>query len=106
MNMPTRTNIGRSIGKNLPVKPLRASATTTTMLLKRGSSVAWSANLERKASREVKRNKKQAKREHERVSKLSEAEREHEVETRKLIEQVRQKQLREGGQEEEFEGFD
>lgn len=74
---------------------------------KRTSSVAWSQKLEAKSNREVKRSQKQAKREHDRLTKMTDEERAHEVETAKLVEQVRLQQLaaaREDAQD--FEGFD
>lgn len=73
---------------------------------KRASSVAWSNNLERKASKEVKRSKKDAKREHERVAQLSEHDKAHEAETQQMIEQIRQQQRKPQMQDDVFEGFD
>ena len=56
---------------------------------KRGGTTAWSQNLQRKGDREAKRNKRAARREHERKSILTENEKQHEAETQQLIEQVR-----------------
>lgn len=73
---------------------------------KRGSTTAWSQNVERKANKEVKRSKKEARREHDRVTNMSEAERAHEAETKQMIEQVRQQQRKPQLQDDVFEGFD
>jgi len=73
---------------------------------KRDSTIAWSEKLEQKATREVKRTKREAKREFERGTKMTDAERAHQVETKKMIEQIRQQQLRSDGEDGEFEGFD
>lgn len=74
---------------------------------KRDSTAAWSQNLEHKAEREVKRSKRAARREYERKATLTEAEKDHEAETQKMIEQIRQQQLKSVKvDEEEFAGFD
>lgn len=72
---------------------------------KRTSSVAWSQKLEAKSNREVKRSQKQAKREHERITKMTAEEKMHEVETARLVEQVRLQQLK-ASRDDGFEGFD
>ena len=74
---------------------------------KRGLSVAWSANLERKADREVRRARKQAKREYKQSSKMTPAEKETLVETERMVQLVREQQLKiRGENDKEFEGFD
>lgn len=73
---------------------------------KRSSTVAWSEKVERKATKEVKRSKKAARREHDRVAKLTDAEKEQETETARLVEQIRQKQLSAKDKDDTFEGFD
>ena len=73
----------------------------------RGLSVAWSANLERKADKEVRRARKKAKRSHEQSSKMTSAEKEQLVETGRMVEQIREQQLKlRAEQDREFEGFD
>lgn len=71
---------------------------------KREATVAWSEKLEHKASKEVKRSKKAARREHERVAKMSESEKEREAETARLVEKIRQQQLQ-AKDDDVFEGF-
>lgn len=71
---------------------------------KRGTTLAWSEKLENKASREVKRSKKNARREHERSAKLTDAEKEHEAETARMVQQI-QKQQRKPKDDDVFEGF-
>jgi ATP-dependent RNA helicase DDX55/SPB4 len=74
---------------------------------KRGVSIAWSANLQRKTDKEARRARKHAKRLHEQNSKMTAAEKERLAETARMVEQVRQQQLRLGVEQEgEFEGFD
>lgn len=73
---------------------------------KRGTSIAWSDKLERKAGKEVKRTKKEAKREHERQANMTETEKQHEAETARMIAQIRQQQRKPQATEEVFEGFD
>jgi ATP-dependent RNA helicase DDX55/SPB4 len=85
---------------------LEAETTRPEVPKKRTSTVAWSNNVDRKASKEVKRSKKEAKREHERVAKLSETERAQEAETQQMIEQIRQQQRKPNMQDDVFEGFD
>ncbi|KAJ9615878.1 ATP-dependent rRNA helicase spb4 [Cladophialophora chaetospira] len=72
---------------------------------KRNSTVAWSEKLEHKASKEVKRSKKDAKRAYERGTKLTEDEKSYEAETARMVEELRAQQAKtaEGG---DFEGFD
>ncbi|KAF2493136.1 ATP-dependent rRNA helicase SPB4 [Lophium mytilinum] len=64
---------------------------------------AWTQKKDQKALREVRREKKETKREKERVSKLGPEEREKEAELRKMIETVRKQTKLED--EEEFIGF-
>jgi ATP-dependent RNA helicase DDX55/SPB4 len=74
---------------------------------KRGVSVAWSANVERKAEKEARRARKQAKRVHEQNSKMTPVEKEKLAETKRMVELVRQQQLKlQAEQDGEFEGFD
>ncbi|ETI25553.1 hypothetical protein G647_02326 [Cladophialophora carrionii CBS 160.54] len=73
---------------------------------KRKSTVAWSEKLERKASKEVKRSKKEAKREYERVTKMTEDQKRYEAETSDMIKQLRQQQVQAADQGDNFEGFD
>ncbi|KIX03132.1 uncharacterized protein Z518_06682 [Rhinocladiella mackenziei CBS 650.93] len=72
---------------------------------KRGSTVAWSEKIERRASKEVKRSKKEARREYERVAKMTESEKEHEAETARMVQQIRQQQLK-SSNDDVFEGFE
>lgn len=72
---------------------------------KRGSTVAWSEKIERKASKEVKRSKKAARREHDRVAKMSDSEKQHEAETARMVEQIRKQQLKPSEKDDVFEGF-
>ncbi|GAB7349371.1 hypothetical protein MBLNU459_g8497t1 [Dothideomycetes sp. NU459] len=62
---------------------------------------AWSAKKDAKSTREERRDKKHTRREKERVSKLTDAEREKEAELQRMIDEVKAK-----GIEEEFEGFE
>lgn len=73
---------------------------------KRDSTTAWSEKLEQKANREVKRTKREAKREYERGTKMTDAERAHLAETKSMIDQIRQQQLHSDGEDGEFAGFD
>ena len=74
---------------------------------KKEVSVAWSANLERKADKEARRARKQAKRVHEQSSKMTPAEKEELAETERMVEQVREQQLKLRAEtDREFEGFD
>lgn len=73
---------------------------------KRDTTTAWSEKLEQKANREVKRTKREAKRDFERTTKMTDAERARQAETHKMIEQIRQQQLQAAGKDDEFEGFD
>ncbi|KAK5938579.1 ATP-dependent rRNA helicase spb4 [Knufia obscura] len=73
---------------------------------KRESTTAWSEKLEQKATREVKRTKREAKREFEKTTKMSDAEKARQVETQQMIAQIRQQQLQASGKDDEFEGFD
>lgn len=74
---------------------------------KKGVTVAWSANLERKADKEVRRARKLAKRDHEKVAKMSQDEKEKVAETARMVEQVRREQLKFAAEQDaDFEGFD
>ena len=74
---------------------------------KRGVSVAWSTNLERKADKEARRARKQAKRSYEQSSKMTPAEKEKLAETERMVELVRKQQLKlRADQDREFQGFD
>lgn len=73
---------------------------------KRGSTTAWSEKHEQKASREVKRTKREAKRDFERTTRMTDAERARQAETRKMVDQIRQQQLQAAGRHDQFEGFD
>lgn len=72
---------------------------------KRESTVAWSEKVEHRANREVKRSKKEARREHDRVANMTEAEKEREAETARMVQQIRQQELKAGDTNEVFEGF-
>lgn len=76
-----------------------------TNFKKRASTVAWSEKIERRESRAVKRSKKEARREHERIAKLTDAEKEREAETARMVEKIRQQQLAAGNDDDSFEGF-
>lgn len=71
---------------------------------KRGRTLAWSEKLEHKASREVKRSKKHVRREHERIAKMNDAEKEREAETARMVQQIQQQQ-RKTTADDVFEGF-
>jgi len=74
---------------------------------KRTSSVAWSQKIEAKSGREVKRSQKQAKREYDRLTKMTDEERAQEAETAKLVEHIRLQQLAAAKEDaQDFEGFD
>ncbi|KIW66028.1 hypothetical protein PV04_08237 [Phialophora macrospora] len=73
---------------------------------KRKSTVAWSEKLDHKASKEVKRSKREAKREYERVTKMTEDQKRYEAETSDMIKQLRQQQAQAADQGATFEGFD
>ncbi|KAF2690055.1 ATP-dependent rRNA helicase-like protein spb4 [Lentithecium fluviatile CBS 122367] len=64
--------------------------------------VAWTQKKEQRAERDLRREKKLKKREHDRLSKMTPEERAEEEKLRGMIEQVREKVVEE---EEEFEGF-
>lgn len=70
------------------------------------TSAAWSEKTEQKAGREVKRTKREAKRNFVRSTQMTDAEREQELETKRMIEQIRTQQLSSQGKNDEFEGFD
>ncbi|KAF1997352.1 ATP-dependent rRNA helicase spb4 [Amniculicola lignicola CBS 123094] len=68
--------------------------------------VPWSQKIELQTLKEQRREKKAAKREHDRVAGLTEEERKKEDELKQMIEQVRKKvKVEEAEAEEEFEGF-
>ena len=71
---------------------------------KRGNTLAWSEKLENKATREVKRSKKNARREHERIARMDDAQKEHEAETARMVRLIRQQQ-RSSTTDDVFEGF-
>lgn len=73
---------------------------------KRDVSHAWSDKVEHKANKAVKRSKKEAKREFERREKMTDAEREVEDETQRMVEKVRKQQLEAKSENDTFEGFD
>lgn len=73
---------------------------------KRSSNTAWSKNLERKADKEVRRAKKQARREHERFDKISQEERVRFAETEQMLAMVREQNLAVQAADDTFEGFD
>ena len=74
---------------------------------RKGTTVAWSEKLEHKAEKEVRREKKQKKKDHERTLKMSQEEKEKEAETVRMVELVRQEQLKLTAEKDaEFEGFD
>ncbi|KAJ4295173.1 ATP-dependent rRNA helicase spb4 [Kalmusia sp. IMI 367209] len=68
---------------------------------KKKEATPWTQKIEQRATKEVRREKKVKKREHERVAKLTDEERKKEDDLQKMIEQVRKKVV----EEEEFEGF-
>ncbi|KAI1629987.1 ATP-dependent rRNA helicase spb4 [Exophiala viscosa] len=73
---------------------------------KREATVAWSDKIEHKAHKEVKRSKKAAKRDYERVAKMTDSEKEREAETARMVEAIRhQQQLNAKNDDDEFEGF-
>ncbi|KAF2749364.1 ATP-dependent rRNA helicase-like protein spb4 [Sporormia fimetaria CBS 119925] len=64
---------------------------------------AWTQKKDQRATKELRRDKKKAKREHERVTKLSDEERKKEEELKKMIETVRKQTAEDEANE--FEGF-
>ncbi|KAL5118569.1 ATP-dependent rRNA helicase spb4 [Pleosporales sp. CAS-2024a] len=66
---------------------------------------AWTEQKGSKAVKEARREKKKAKREHERVSKLTDKEREEEETLQGMIVQMRQKVAKQEAEEGDFEGF-
>ncbi|KAF2262745.1 DEAD-domain-containing protein [Lojkania enalia] len=68
---------------------------------KNGKGGAWSQKKEQRATKEVRREKKKAKREYDRVARMTEEERRNEEELGSMIAQVRRKVV----DDEEFEGF-
>ena len=68
---------------------------------------AWTEQKEIQATKEVRREKKKAKREHERVAKLTDEERKEEERVQGMIEQMRKKVAKQEAEdkEREFEGF-
>ncbi|KAJ9654911.1 ATP-dependent rRNA helicase spb4 [Neophaeococcomyces mojaviensis] len=74
---------------------------------KGSSTIAWSGKLEQKATREVKRIKREAKRGFARSTKMTEEEKAHEAETQQMVAKVREQQLSLAkGDNDSFEGFD
>lgn len=72
---------------------------------KRKSTVAWSEKLEHKASKEVKRSKKEAKREYEKGSKMSDEQKRYAAQTAQMVKELREQQAKAGDRDEVFEGF-
>ncbi|EXJ87701.1 hypothetical protein A1O1_04626 [Capronia coronata CBS 617.96] len=72
---------------------------------KRGSTIAWSEKIERRENKAVKRSKKEARREFERISNLTDAEREREAETARMVQHIREQALAAGNNDDPFEGF-
>lgn len=72
--------------------------------VKDSRSPAWSQKMDQQATKELRRQKKQAKREHDRVAKLTEEERKKEEELKGMIEKVRE-QTAQHEADGEFEGF-
>jgi ATP-dependent RNA helicase DDX55/SPB4 len=87
-----------------------ATPTSSSTYKKRTSTTAWSEKVDHKASKEVKRTKREAKRAFERKAKMSEEDRAREAETADMVEEIRRLQKekmkndmdRDGGV---FEGF-
>lgn len=73
---------------------------------KRTTGSAWSEKAEQKADRDVKRTKREARRSYVRSTKMTDAEKMQESETRRMIEQIRVQQLSNKGGNDDFEGFD
>ncbi len=73
---------------------------------KRKSSVAWSEKLEHKASKEVRRSRKDAKREYERGTKMTEDQKGFEAETARMVQKIRSEQAKAADRDGAFEGFD
>ncbi|KIV79045.1 hypothetical protein PV11_06635 [Exophiala sideris] len=73
---------------------------------KREATVAWSDKIEHRANKEVKRTKKAAKRDYERVANMTESEKEREAETARMVEEIRQQQLKASNNDDVFEGFE
>jgi ATP-dependent RNA helicase DDX55/SPB4 len=71
--------------------------------LKDKRSPAWSQKLDQQATKELRRQKKQAKREHDRRAKMTEEERQKEEELQAMIAKVRQQTA--VAEDDEFEGF-
>ena len=68
---------------------------------------AWSRNSDRRDFKAVRREQKDARREHERKTNMTNAERDYDLETKNMIEKVRkQQQWQDTAQNEEFVGFD
>lgn len=71
---------------------------------KPGTSTAWSQKLDHKADRDVRRARKQARREHERNATMTTEEKDRAAETQRMLEKVRMEQA--VAKDEVFEGFD
>lgn len=69
---------------------------------------AWSGKKEAKALRESRRERKDVRRKADRIGKMSDAEKQKEMELQAMIAQVRERNAKkeEAGEEQEFEGFD
>ena len=72
---------------------------------KRKTTIAWSEKLEHKANKDVKRSRKEAKREHERALQKTDEQKEYEAETARMVQKMRQQQARKLDKEDVFEGF-
>lgn len=73
---------------------------------KRTGSAAWSQNLERRVDKEARRAKRRARREHERLDKMDEGEKERVAETERMIEEVQKQNQARQLADDRFEGFD
>jgi ATP-dependent RNA helicase DDX55/SPB4 len=79
---------------------------TAPLRKRKNSTTAWSEKLEQKASREVRRSKKEARREFDRAGKMTDEQKRFAAETAQMIRQVKEQQQRPAKQDEDvFEGF-
>ncbi|KIW23818.1 uncharacterized protein PV07_11988 [Cladophialophora immunda] len=83
----------------------RGGGKETDSKKRKKGTVAWSEKLERKANKEVRRSKKEARRQHDRKAKMTEDEKQYEAETARMIEKLRRQQTKDSHQEDVFEGF-
>ena len=84
----------------------KTAASKQGLSRKRTSTIAWSEKLEHKAIKEVKRSKKEARKEHDRIAQINEDQKQYEAETARMVQQLRQQQLKAKNKEDEvFEGF-